>query len=47
MSGIFTIVGLVCYALAIFKPMEAFWSLGYLILGSIFLVGGAIIRRLK
>lgn len=47
MSGLFTLVGIAMYAVAILKPMEAFWSLGYLILGSIFLVGGAIIRRLK
>jgi len=47
MSTLFTVVGVLMYITAIAKPMEAFWSLGYLILGSIFLVGGAIIRRLK
>lgn len=47
MDVIFTLAAIVMYVASFTKNMEPWASLGYVVIGSVFLVGGVIIRRLK
>lgn len=47
MDVIFTLTAIIMYVASFKAGMEPWASLGYVIVGSIFLVGGVIVRRLK
>lgn len=47
MDVIFTLTAIIMYVASIKTYAEPLASFGYVIVGSVFLVGGVIIRRLK
>ena len=48
MGEFYVLVGIIVEVIAAIKPnMTDIWRLAYLISGSVFLVGGSILRRMK
>lgn len=48
MDAILTLIGLVCYAYAIFSHnVVDIWRAGYYIIGSVYLIGGIIVGRIN